>query len=168
MTERRAIVFSTTVFLQHEDEFLMMHRSGDVSVDKDRLNGIGGKLEEGENFLEAAIRETEEETGYIVDKKDMQFAGIIKLHGGYPQDWVMCFFKIRVSSKEIPHGNKVKEGELLWMHKDTILRSEYELVDDLHYCWNDLLAGNTFFITEYVNDEEKVEKISMSTLPHNR
>ena len=162
---QRDVIFSTTVFLQYEDEYLMMHRSGDVSVDKNRLNGIGGKLEEGENFLDAAIRETQEETGYKIAKEDLSFAGIIKLHGGYPQDWVMCFFTVRVMSKVIPHGNSVKEGELLWMHKDEVLQSEYELVDDLHYCWKEIIAGNTFFITEEVNDQEKVENISMSVLP---
>jgi len=162
---QRDIIFSTTVFLQYKDEFLMLHRTGDVGVDKNRLNGIGGKLEEGENFLEAAIRETKEETGYEVNAENIQFSGIIKLHGGYPQDWTLCCFKVQVDSKKIPHGEKVKEGELLWMHKDSILSSGYELVDDLHYCWKEIVDGNVFFITEEVNESEKVEKISKSILP---
>ncbi|MDE2026055.1 MAG: NUDIX domain-containing protein [Patescibacteria group bacterium] len=162
---QRDVIFSTTVFLKYEDEYLMMHRSGDVSVDKNKLNGIGGKLEKGENFLDAAIRETKEETGYEVAKENLDFAGIIKLYGGYPQDWVMCFFTVHVSSKDIPHGKSVKEGELLWMHKDKVLTSDYELVDDLHYCWEEIISGNMFFITEKVNDQEKVEDISMSVIP---
>ena len=99
----REVLYSTTVFLVHGDEYLFLHRTGKVGVDKNRLNGIGGKLEPGENFLSSAIRETEEETGYIVRAKDVKFSGLINLHGGYPQDWVMCFFKINVNSKKIPH-----------------------------------------------------------------
>lgn len=164
VTSNRKIQFSVTNFLYVDDEYLMLHRTGDVTVDKNKLNGIGGKLEEGENFLDAAIRETEEETGYIVPKQDIKFSGIIKLTGGYPEDWVMCFFKIKVFTKKIPHGNNIREGELMWIHKDRVLDAGYELVDDLHYCWKDVVSGNQFFITEKVNGKEKIEKISKSTL----
>lgn len=160
----RNVLFSTTVFLYHEDEYLMMHRTGQVSVDANRLNGIGGKLEEGENYLDAAIRETEEETGYKVNPMDAKFSGLIKLHGGYPDDWVMCFFKIHVDSKEIPHGNTVREGELLWMHKDDVLNSQYELVDDLHHVWKYIVNDTVFFATTEVGEDEKVKKISLTNL----
>jgi 8-oxo-dGTP pyrophosphatase MutT (NUDIX family) len=158
----RNVIFSTTVFLYHEDEYLMMHRTGNVSVDNNKLNGIGGKLEEGENYLHAAIRETKEETGYMVHESDITFSGLIKLHGGYPDDWVMCFFKANVSTKEIPHGNSMREGELLWLHKDNVLNSGYELVDDLHYVWEYIVHNKVFFATTEVGEDEKVKKISIS------
>lgn len=160
----RNVLFSTTVFINCGNEYLLLHRTGDVGVDKNRLNGIGGKLEEGENFLESAIRETKEETGYYVIPTDIKFSGVIKLNGGYPDDWVMCFFKIQVNSKNIPHGNKIKEGELLWMHKDEVLKSGYELVDDLHHVWKNIVADKVFFATTEVGSDEKVKKISISTL----
>lgn len=160
----RNVLFSTTVFLYHGDEYLMMHRTGDVSVDKNRLNGIGGKLEEGENYLDAAIRETKEETGYTVLPEDVKFIGLIKLQGGYPDDWVMCFFKIEVPTKEIPHGNNMREGELLWMHKDTVLNSQYELVDDLHHVWEYIITDKVFFATTEVGKDQKVKKISLTSL----
>ena len=136
----------------------------DRSVDAGRLNGIGGKLEEGENFLEAAMRETKEETGYTVSARDIMFSGIVKLHGGYPDDWVMCFFKIKVPEKNIPLGNKIPDGELIWMHKDTVLSSKYDLVDDLHYCWKYIVTNQTFFATTEIGENEKVKKISLSAL----
>ncbi len=160
----RNVLYSTTVFLYFGDEYLMLHRLGNVGVDKNRLNGIGGKLEEGENFLDSAIRETKEETGYELNVPNIKFSGIIKLNGGYPDDWVMCFFKARVSSKEIPHGSKVKEGELLWMHKNEVLNSSYELVDDLHHVWENIVNGKVFFATTEVGEDEKVKEISMTTL----
>ncbi len=160
----RNVIFSTTVFLYCGDEYLMMHRTGEVSVDKNRLNGIGGKLEEGENYLDAAIRETFEETGYKVNPQDTKFSGLIKLHGGYPDDWVMCFFKVHIKDKNIPHGNKVREGELLWLHKDAVLHSNFELVDDLHHVWDYIVSDKVFFATTEVGADEKVKKISLSTL----
>lgn len=160
----RNVIFSTTVFLYYEDEYLFMYRTGDVSVDKNKLNGIGGKLEQGENYLDGAVRETFEETGYKVSLENIKFSGLIKLHGGYPDDWVMCFFKIKVDSKEIPHGNKVREGELLWIHKDNVLSSEFELVDDLHHVWQHIVGDKVFFATTEVGEDEKVKNISLTTL----
>lgn len=160
----RNVLFSTTVFLHYNDEYLMMHRTGNVSVDRNRLNGIGGKLEKGENFLDAAIRETFEETGYKVESNNIKFSGIIKLNDGYPDDWVMCFFKIKVTTKIIPNGNSVKEGELLWMHKDKVLNSGFEIVDDLHYVWEDIINNKTFFATTKVDNNEKVKEISITRM----
>ncbi len=161
----RKVIYSVNNFLYCGDEYLMLHRSLDKSVDGGRLNGIGGKLEKCENFLSAAIRETEEETGFVVDKKDISFCGIITLHNGYPDDWVMCFYKIRVPDKKIPHGNKTPDGNLLWMHKDSILTSGYELVDDLNYCWKNIINDTSiFFATTEVGADEKVKHISLSTL----
>jgi len=142
----------------------MLHRSMNRNVDAGRLNGIGGKLEKGENFLDAAIRETKEETGYEVTVKDIRFSGIIKLHGGYPDDWVMCFFKIQVHDKNIPLGNKVPDGELIWMHKDEVLSSKYELVDDLNYCWKHIINNQTFFATTEAGKDQKVKKMSITAL----
>jgi 8-oxo-dGTP pyrophosphatase MutT (NUDIX family) len=165
MNNNRTILFSVTNFLYIGDEYLLLHRSMDRKVDAGRLNGIGGKLEEGENFLEAAIRETQEETGYEVTAKDIQFSGIIKLHGGYPEDWVMCFFKIKVPKKTIPLGSHIPDGDLIWMPKDKVLTSGYELVDDLYHVWESIITDKTFFATTEIGEDEKVKKISISTIP---
>ncbi len=163
--EKRKVIFSVTNFLYYGDEYLMLQRSMDRTVDAGRLNGIGGKLEEGENFLDAAIRETEEETGYKVSKEAITYSGLITLRGGYPDDWVMCFFKILVPNKNIPRGKKIPDGNLLWMHKNTVLTSGYDLVDDLYYCWETIISENTiFFATTEVDNNEKVKKINLSTL----
>jgi len=163
---KREVLYSVTNFLFYKDEYLMLLRSKDAKVDGGKLNGIGGKLEKGENFLDAAIRETKEETGYKVKLEDISFSGIIKLHGGYPQDWVMCFFKIKISDKEIPHGEQIPEGKLLWIHKDNVLTSQYPLVDDLNFCFKEIVKNEgIFFITEEVGRDEKIKEISMTVLP---
>jgi 8-oxo-dGTP diphosphatase len=157
---------SVTCFLQCGDEYLFVHRTKKGNdTDANRLNGIGGKLEKGENFLEAALRETAEETGYVVVENDCHLAGVVNLEGGYDQDWNMCFFVISVDSKNIPLGSSNAEGELLWLHKDNVLNSSYVLVDDLHYLWQKIIAQNSIFFAGTVMDEkEKVDKISVSEI----
>lgn len=163
--KQRVTRSSVTNFLYCGDQYLFLHRSADKKTDPNRLNGIGGKLESGENYLDAAIRETKEETGYIVDPKNVQLSGIVQLHGGYPEDWIMCFFRIQVDDLIVPVGMNTNDGTLMWIHKDQVLKSEHELVDDLHYCFEKIVEGKSiFFMTAQLNDEQKITSHSISFL----
>lgn len=165
MSTPRVTYCSVTNFLRHDGQLLFVHRSPDRKVDPNRLNGIGGKLESGENYLDAAIRETHEETGYVVDRSDVHFIGIGRLEGGYQEDWVMSFFIIDVPSSEIPIGAQTREGELIWLTPQETLTSEYELVDDLRLILPKIEANQLpFFFSSIVNDQEKIEHYTMTTL----
>lgn len=161
----RKVQTSVTNFLHCGDYYLFLLRSPDKRIDPNKLNGIGGRLEGGEDYLSAAIRETEEESGYIVTPENIKLSGVVKLEGGYDEDWVMCFFKIEVDSKDIPIGSETKNDKLLWIHKDEVLDSEYEIVDDLNYCFRDIVEGkHQFFITAKVNDDQKITEASIAKL----
>lgn len=154
----RITIKSVTCFLNYQDEFLFVHRTKKGNdTDAQKLNGIGGKLEPGENFLECALREIAEETGYHVSGKECTLAGVVNMTGGYKNDWLMCFFVINVSSKEIPIGSENAEGELHWINKDELLQSNFNLVDDLHYCWQDIVNKKLFFASAKVNEHEKIK-----------
>lgn len=157
---------SVTCFLKCGDEYLFVHRTKKGNdVDANRLNGIGGKLEKGENYLAAAVRETHEETGYRVSEDDCYFSGMVSLEGGYSEDWVMAFFVITVPTKIVPLGMSNDEGDLLWLHKDAVLNSGYELVDDLNYLWEKITTqSSVFFASSVVNEQEKIEKIMINEL----
>ncbi len=168
MSEPRLVFTSVTNFLYYGDEYLLMHRSPHKTVDANRLNGIGGRLEAGEDFLTAAIRETEEETGYVVTPQQIQLAGITKLEGGYSEDWIFCTFRIKVPTKKIPLGSSTREGELLWLHKDQVLTSSYELVDDLKFSFPEIVKNDgIFFLHEFVGPDEKIASYTITHLPAN-
>ena len=153
----RKVQCSVTNFLYYGDDYLLLHRSPNKRIDANLFNGIGGRVEPVENYLDAAIRETEEETGFNVSPENISLAGIVKLEGGYSEDWVMCFFKIKVPSKIIPLGNETEDGKLIWINKEKVLNSNYELVDDLNYCFKDIVAGDSiFFFTGKVNNDQKI------------
>jgi 8-oxo-dGTP pyrophosphatase MutT (NUDIX family) len=161
----RKVQTSVNCFLYCNDDYLFLHRSNKKRVDPGKLNGIGGRLEPGENFLNAAIREVEEETGYIIKPKDVELSGVVKLEGGYEEDWIMCFFKVKVRNKNIPRGTKTDDGNLEWIHKDKVLDSGYEVIDDLNYCFKDIIKGdNLFFMTAKVNSEEKIYDMSLTRM----
>ncbi len=163
----RKVQCSVTNFLFCEDDYLFLHRGKHKRLDPNKLNGVGGRVEPGENYLDAAIRETEEETGYKVSPQDIKLAGVVKLEGGYNEDWVMCFFKIKVDSRKIPIGEDTEDGRLVWINKDKVLDSDFELVDDLNYCFKDLVDGKSlFFMTAKLNADEKVKSVNISKIPH--
>ncbi len=157
---------SVTCFLKCGNKYLFVHRTKKKdSVDANRLNGIGGKLESGENYLAAAIRETYEETEYIVYEKDCKLAGVVSLEGGYAQDWVICFFVISVPTTDVPIGMSNDEGELLWLDADEVLHADYELVDDINYLWDRIVSEQPpFFAHSIMNQSEKVASMSISQL----
>jgi len=161
----RRVQRSVTLFIYNGNSYLFLKRNLKKKVDPGRLNGIGGRVESGENYLDAAIRETMEETGYQVTPENIQLTGVVTLEGGYATDWVMCFFKIKVLSKVIPAGNHTDDGDLIWLDKDKVLDSEYELVDDLNYCFKDIVQGkNIFFLTAQLTDNQKIFKTSVGKL----
>lgn len=62
-------VITRTLVFNHQGQVLLLVRSGD---DLHRPRGIdipGGKVDDGEDYVAAAIRETEEETGIILDRQ---------------------------------------------------------------------------------------------------
>ena len=161
----RKVQTSVTNFIYCGDEFLMLKRSANKRIDPNKLNGVGGRIDPGEDMLNAVIRETEEETGYKVDYSDVEFRGLLKLEGGYDEDWIIGIFKTEVKDKIIPIGKNTDDGELMWLHKDTVLDSEYELIDDLKYYFKELLDGkDLLFMNAKIDKDEKVEDFRISKL----
>ena len=161
----RKVQTSVTNFIQCGDEWLFLKRGPHKRIDPNRLNGVGGRVDPGENFLEAVIRETEEETGYIITPEQIRLVTIGRLEGGYAEDWVMAFFVTIVDTKKIPRGNQTEDGEFVWLHKDRVLDSDYELIDDLNYVWKDIISGtNITFFNAQVNEQEKIVDIRLGKL----
>ncbi len=159
----RKVQTSVTVFLRHGDHYLLLRRKASKRIDPDRLNGIGGRVEPGEDFLRAAVRETEEETGYMLEVNAFRLAGIVRLEGGYDEDWVVSFFTAIVPDRSVPRGHQTEDGELLWLHKDKVLDSGYEVVDDLNYCFKDVVSRrHLFFMNAKVGTDQKIIQATIS------
>lgn len=69
------------IFDQNRDINLMIEKNR-PPAQAGLHNGIGGKLEEGEESIDAMVRECKEETGLDIPKKDWTFAGVLVGH-----DW---------------------------------------------------------------------------------
>ncbi len=75
MKEKLNILY-TICFCISGDNVLMLHRAKPPL--KDKWNGVGGKIDEGESHRDAVVREVLEETGLDVTKADeLTFQGIV-------------------------------------------------------------------------------------------
>lgn len=140
----------------------MLKRNENKRIDPGKVNGVGGRVEPDENFLQAAIRETKEETGYELEESDFQLFGIGHLEGGYTYDWMVAFFIAEVQTKKDQHEQITDDGKLLWLSKDEILNGKYELVDDLNYIFKYIEDKETFFFRAEVTKNERISFISIN------
>jgi 8-oxo-dGTP pyrophosphatase MutT (NUDIX family) len=161
----RLVQTSVTVFIEKDGKYLLLKRKQSKRVDPGRLNGVGGRVDPGEDYLKCCIREVAEETGYLVTTKDIAFNGILKLEGGYQEDWVIAIFKVKVASFEIPRGAETEDGELLWLDKDEVLDSKYTLVDDVNYYFKEVVTSERlFFINAKLDTNQIVQQTSATYL----
>ena len=103
--------------------------NGNILVE-DRLDpswpGIcfpGGHVEPGESFTEAAIRETWEETGLVIE--DPRLCGVKQFQTADNARYVVFFYKATCY-----HGtlHASSEGEVFWISRDNL--ANYRLVSD--------------------------------------
>jgi lipoyl(octanoyl) transferase len=79
MTRRPHEVF---VFVRRGDEYLVLHRSERQGA---YWHGVAGGLEEGESYLEAAVRELREETGLEAPVVDLERQVVYRLEEWEPR-----------------------------------------------------------------------------------
>lgn len=116
-------------FLEYEDKILLLHRQDHSS--QGNLWGIpGGKLEKCETFLNAAIRETFEETGFDISKQ--QIIDLGKVYIKYPNfDYI--YYMIKCKPIEHPSNVKITFSEhkgFTWVTPQDALKMSLMLDED--------------------------------------
>ncbi len=95
-------------FLMHDENVLLIRREKEPY--KDSITVPGGKKERGETFIDACVREMEEETGLIVT--DPQVRGIAHIvQEGTAKEVVSVYFSARSYRGTLRESD---EGSLVW------------------------------------------------------
>ncbi len=101
--------------LKHQNKFLLLERLKEPN--KDLYTPLGGKIDPFETPLDAAKRETWEESGIVV--KTMDFCGILTETSPTKYNWMSYVYMAEIGYQDVPECN---EGTLKWINADEILK----------------------------------------------
>jgi 8-oxo-dGTP diphosphatase len=96
------------ILLKSADQFLLLLR--DREPNQGLYTPVGGKLDPGERPLDAALRETREETGIHI--QDPKFCGILTESSPGKYNWISYVYLAEIPWQPAPPCN---EGTLAWI-----------------------------------------------------
>lgn len=89
-----------------------------------KLNGVGGKIEEDEDSIEAMIREFHEETGVLTDEKEWNYMGVM-----YGNDYAVECYTMRGDISAV----QTKEAEPVDIYKFPLPKAAGETLPNLAF-----------------------------------
>jgi len=142
-------ICSVTCYLRNGDDYLFMHRAANRNHEPDKFCGVGGKIESGETVLEAAARETKDETGQLISPADFIFRGTLIMEG-YPERWVVTLLEATTSDRTVV--TDLREGALEWIPKDKVL--ENNLMDDIRIYFPQFIESSDQIFGYFLFDKD--------------
>jgi 8-oxo-dGTP diphosphatase len=125
--DRYTIIPRVLVFITRGREVLMIKGAPDKRIWANRYNGIGGHVEQGEDFLSAAYRELKEEAG--IDNIRLKFCALVTIDSGERTGIGMAVFKGSMEEGTEVELKPSDEGGLEWIHQFDMV--SLPLVEDL-------------------------------------
>lgn len=108
----RAII-GTLAYVRRGDEVLLVHRQRDGDDHQGKYNGLGGKLEPGEDAVQCIVREIEEEADIVATSVELRGTIAWPGFGSDGSDWFGLVFVVDAFAGEPPARND--DGPLVWV-----------------------------------------------------
>lgn len=106
-----SVIADAYVIVRRENEVLLLHRTGTGYKD-DQWGPPSGKVEAGETFSEAAVRELAEETGIDVSPRDLRLLHVLERVPTSGAHWVGMFFEVHLAGVVPVNREPHKHGAL--------------------------------------------------------
>lgn len=157
-------IFTVDVCITAGDEALMFKRSITKKVFPGWLALPGGHIEEGENPLAAAIRETQEEVGVVLTPEGIQLKFIAMHHHTDRSELFIVFGFLATLDKKPEQVLSNHEGNAIWIRKEDLLRME-TVFPPVKYYLPHVLGNSPGIIYNYSvwNNSQLVRVISEHT-----
>lgn len=106
-------VIGTLAYVRRGDDVLLVHRQRDGDDHQGKYNGLGGKLEPGEDAVACIVREIEEEAGIVATSLALRGTIAWPGFGSDGSDWFGLVFVVDAFDGEPPDRND--DGPLAWV-----------------------------------------------------
>ncbi len=122
----KTIVGAKVVLFRDDGKTLMLRRSNTAPYRPGELDTAGGIVDEGEDFVEAAQREVQEEANLLVESDDIKLVFAESgLRNDTPTTWLFFVAKVKDTGVKVSHEHDSFE----WMSLDEALQ---QMEDDRH------------------------------------
>lgn len=132
------------------DKFLLLKRFKEPN--KNMYTPVGGKLDPFETPLQAAIRETKEETGIVV--KELKYHGTLTETSPTKYNWISFVYSAEIPFQPTPNCN---EGILEWIKIEDLLKTPTPKTD--WYIYKYILENSTFAFNAMFDAELELLKM---------
>jgi 8-oxo-dGTP diphosphatase len=160
-------IFTVDICIRHQDKILMLRRSEAKKAFPGWLALPGGHIEEGENPLATAIRETKEETGIRLTPKEIQLKFIaIHHHLDRNEQYVIFGFLANIENQSFDIKEN-EEGTLHWIDKN-LLSTHENILPPVKYYFNHLLNNKPGILyNNSVWENSKLVKVASEMVNNN-
>ncbi|GAA4833136.1 8-oxo-dGTP diphosphatase [Algivirga pacifica] len=135
---------ATLCILKNENRFLLLRRLKEPN--KDKYTPVGGKLDPYESPLQAALRETYEETG--IELSSMRYCGMLTETSPTKYNWISYVYVAEIEDMPPP---ECPEGTLEWIDFEQLLNIPTPITDWYIYKY---LMEEKMFAFDAVYDEQ--------------
>lgn len=119
-----------SVFIEHDGEILLLHRQ-DHKPQGNTWAMPAGKVDAGEDLLNALVREVEEEIGVKTDKNEYKyFEGYFVRYPGY--DFLYHIYHLPLKDKPTIDLNLNEHKDMQWIRPEEALK--LDLIQDEDVC----------------------------------
>ena len=132
------------VVLRAGEQYLLLRR--DRMPNAGKYAPVGGKLETGERPMDAALRETREETGIAIDAP--LFCGVLSETAPVDYNWLCYIYLADIPFQPPPPCD---EGQLEWIHVDRLREIPTPATDLAIY---DYIRRGEHFVIDAVFDAD--------------
>ena len=117
-------------FVEYDGEILLLHRQ-DYKPEGNTWGVPAGKVDAGENILEAMVRELKEETGFVLPSPQLSYFG--KVFVKYPDyDFVYHIYHTKLDQEHKVTINHNEHKDFRWISPKNALNMD--LIQDLDAC----------------------------------
>ncbi len=142
-----ALVPSVYVLLQREQQFLLLKRQNTGYGDGQYCT-VAGRVEPGETFIQAAVREAKEEVGIVIKPPDLKLCHTMQ-RKSFDSERIDLFFTAHCWQGEVVNQEPDKAEYIAWYLFSDIM--QIEIMPFIKQAFQYLHSGKVYSEFDYTN-----------------